>query len=140
MQTVLEEIEADKKPCILVYNKVDLCEQAQARVETNAQGSVTQVHVSAATGAGLDALRQIIRDYFYADMVDRELLLPPHAGRLRAQLYEQHAVLEETVEDNGELRLQVRMPWRRLSELCLAAGLSAPAPPEIDPDASALLA
>lgn len=140
VQTVLEEIEADKKPCILVYNKVDLCEPAQARVETNAQGSVTQVHVSAATGAGLDALRQIIRDYFYADMVDRELLLPPHAGRLRAQLYEQHAVLEETVEDSGELRLQVRMPWRRLSELCLAAGLSAPAPPEIDPDASALLA
>ena len=129
VNSVLDEIDALDKPCIVVYNKADLVEDQAIEVVHNADGEVSRVYVSAKTGAGLGELRQIIRDYFYADMVERELRLPPSAGQLRAQLFNQHAVIEEHSEDDGTMCLTVRLPWRRLSSLCRAAGVEVPPPP-----------
>lgn len=130
VEAVLDEIDATDKPRIVIYNKVDLCDDEDVRVDHNAAGEVTRIFVSAHTGDGLEALRQIVRDYFYADMVERELPIPPSAGQVRAQLFAQHAVLQEACDDDGTMRLTVRLPWRRLQSICTAAGLPVPAPPQ----------
>ena len=56
VNAVLAEIGASDLPQVLVYNKIDLCDDS-ARVERDEYGKISAVRISAQTGAGLDLLR-----------------------------------------------------------------------------------
>lgn len=131
VDAVLREIGADEVPRLLVYNKIDLRKEGAdpeaARVELDEQGRPARVFISSRTGEGLDLLRSAIAARLYPDLVEDELLLPPSAARLRAQLFALHAVQSERVEDDGAMRLRVRLPYSRLERMCREAGLPAPA-------------
>ena len=62
---VLNEIEADEVPQIVVYNKIDMLPEAQPRVDRDENGKVWRVWVSAVTGAGIDNLRKILHEVCY---------------------------------------------------------------------------
>ncbi len=117
VETVLGEIGADELPQLLVFNKLDLLEQP-ARVVRNESGVITAVYVSAATGEGLELLREAIRERLSVALFDEEITLDPQRGKLRAALYEMGAVCSEQWESDGSSRLHVRLPladWRRLN-------------------------
>jgi len=117
VETVLGEIGADELPQLLVFNKLDLLEQP-ARVVRNESGVITTVYVSAATGEGLELLREAIRERLSVTLFDEEITLDPQRGKLRAALYEMGAVCSEQWESDGSSRLHVRLPladWRRLN-------------------------
>jgi len=114
---VLAEIGAQEIPQIEVYNKIDLLDGTEPRVEFDDQGQATRVYVSAATGAGMDALLEAIAARFQTRVVRQELCLPPSAGRLRAQLYALGAVRAEAVDEAGEWRLQVELKPQSLAAL-----------------------
>jgi len=61
VERVLDEIGASGVPQLVVFNKVDLIEHA-AGVERDPCGSLSRVSLSAATGAGLDLLREAIAE------------------------------------------------------------------------------
>ncbi len=129
VEAVLDEIGALGTPRIIVHNKIDRLPPDQRPRPVVADGIIKRVHVSALTGEGLDELRRLVRDFFYADMVEREVALPPTAARLRAQFFEQHAVRAESVDADGTMHLRVQMPYRRLKTLCQQAGVDVPTPP-----------
>jgi len=60
--------------------------------------------------------------------LEDELVLPPSAARLRAQLFALHAVQSERVDDDGAMRLRVRLPYSRLERMCREAGVKPPPP------------
>lgn len=62
MNLVLNEIEADDVPVLLVYNKIDNTTLEPEIVRDN-DGKPKAVFVSALTGAGLDDLRQAIGEF-----------------------------------------------------------------------------
>jgi GTP-binding protein HflX len=113
-------------PVLLVFNKIDLREGESARVENDAEGQPARVFVSAQSGAGLPLLSVAIAGRLFAEALDNEIVLPPSAGRLRAQLFALHAVRSEQIAPDGASRLQVRLPQARLLELCRAAGVDLP--------------
>jgi GTP-binding protein HflX len=131
VDAVLREIGADEVPSLLVFNKIDLRKEGsapeQARVERDEQGRPVRVFISSRTGEGLDLLRGDIAGCLYPDLVEDEIVLPPSAARLRAQLFALHAVRAETVLDDGAMRLTVRLPYSRLQRLCREAGVELPA-------------
>ena len=59
---VLEEIDAQKVPQLLVLNKIDLA-GLEPGIDRNEEGRIRRVSVSAVTGAGLDLLRQAIAEF-----------------------------------------------------------------------------
>jgi GTP-binding protein HflX len=59
---VLEEIEAGDVPQIQVFNKIDLIEGAEPRVDRDEQGRVRRVWVSASSGVGIDGLRAVLHE------------------------------------------------------------------------------
>ena len=65
VNVVLNQIDAQNIPCLLVLNKIDLLDEADAlpagAVE-NAQGDVVAMHISVHNGAGLADLRQWITE------------------------------------------------------------------------------
>jgi GTP-binding protein HflX len=56
---VLKEIGADDVPQVLIWNKIDLTEH-EPRVERSVDGKITDIYISAKTGAGIPELREAL--------------------------------------------------------------------------------
>lgn len=113
---VLRELGAEDVPQIEVFNKIDLTGDAP-RLERDADGRVTRVWLSAATGAGLDLLQEALAEYFGREIACGWLRLPPAAGRFRARLYAASAVLSERPDEEGGWLLEVKLPRQALEQL-----------------------
>jgi GTP-binding protein HflX len=60
-----------------------------------------RVWLSAATGVGIDLLRQALGELLGGERVQSELQLPLSAGRLHARLKAAGAITGETVDEHG---------------------------------------
>ena len=110
VQRVLQTIGADHVPTLEVYNKIDQMAQIAPRLEHDEHGKPLRVYLSAGKGLGMDLLEQAISELLFGQTIQREICLSADKGRLRAQLYESHAVLEETTDAEGNWLLIVRLP------------------------------
>jgi GTP-binding protein HflX len=135
VEEVLSEIGTDEVPRLLVFNKIDRrangADEEPARVERDESGTPQRIFVSALRGDGLDALRSAIAERLGRlgpQIAEHELVLPPEAARLRAQLFAHRAVRGESVEADGTVHLRVMMDYERLRGLCVEAGVAPPAP------------
>jgi GTP-binding protein HflX len=122
---VLEEIGASELPQLRVFNKIDLLGMPP-RIDRDDKGAPIAVWLSAQTGAGSELLQQAIAELLGEELVIGRLLLPPAQARLRARLFQQQAVVEETYRDDGSIELALRIPKSDLMRLLSAEAL----PPE----------
>jgi GTP-binding protein HflX len=123
VEGVLEEIGAAEVPTLRVYNKVD---RAPPDFVRELDGAATPKHcVSAVTGEGLAALKDAVRARVAGARVAGELKLRPEQSRLRARLFDWHAVRGETVDEDGGYTLAVDLPAQRWQQLRDEEGLSA---------------
>ena len=113
---VLKEIGADEVPQIQIMNKIDLLE-IEPRVETNDEGRVTRIWLSAEMGIGLEMLKQVLVDYFWRDQVTGNITLTPEQSRIRALLYDINAVQSEQVDASGNYLLEINIAKRDLLQL-----------------------
>ncbi|HET7610075.1 MAG TPA: ribosome rescue GTPase HflX [Gammaproteobacteria bacterium] len=123
VEDVLADIGAAEVPSLRVYNKVDRAPPDFVRDFDGAE--ITKLCVSAITGEGLAALKDAIRERVAGARVAGELRLKPEQSRLRARLFDWHAVRSETVEDDGGYTLDVDLPAQRWRQLREEEGLSA---------------
>lgn len=114
---VLTEIGAEEVPTLLVLNKIDRLEDVEPRIDRDEQGRPARVWVSARTGAGLDLLLQAVSERLGEDVINRTLVLLPDQGRLRAKLYERGAVKAESVNESGDVVLDIRLPKQDFERL-----------------------
>ncbi len=131
VDAVLEEIGAGEVPRLLVFNKIDLREGETSRIECNDEGIPVRAFVSAVSGEGLEELREAVAQWLHQDESIFELIVPPQAARLRAQLFEQNAVRKESLGEDGASHLEVSMGYQRLRGLCVAAGVKPPPEPRL---------
>ena len=123
VEAVLGEIGAAEIPCLRVYNKVDRAPPDFVRDFDGAE--ITKHCVSAVTGEGLEGLREGVRMRVAGARVAGELRLRPDQSRLRARLFDWHAVRGETAEMDGGYTLAVDLPAQRWRQLRDEEGLSA---------------
>src|SRR4029079_8158894 len=80
VERVLKELEADKKPRLLVMNKVDLLSPVQREF---LRDDATTVHVSAAKGVGITNLLDRIDGVLQEDPVRRvKVAIPQQEGKM----------------------------------------------------------
>ncbi|PWI33146.1 GTPase HflX [Vibrio albus] len=115
---VLEEIEADEVPSLLVMNKIDNLDGQQPRIERDDEGIPRTVWVSAMEGRGMDLLFQALTERLASQMVQYRLRIPPqYQGRLRSLFFEMRCIQFEEYEQDGNLLIDIRMQqvdWSRL--------------------------
>lgn len=122
VEEVLESIGAGHVPRIQVYNKVDKG-AAERMVDYGACNGAERLRVSAVTGEGLPALAAAIRDASVGATVARRIELTAGQSRLRARLFDLHAVTAERVNESGGWTLDVELTSRRWQRLCAQEGL-----------------
>jgi GTP-binding protein HflX len=105
---VLNEIDAGDVPQLHIMNKIDLA-GLPPRLDRDATGRPYRVWLSAATGAGVELLRQALGELLGGDRLQSSLQLPLSAGRLHARLRAAGAIVGETVDEHG-WQLQIDAP------------------------------
>ena len=113
---VLDSIGAGEVPTILIYNKIDRRGEKSRLIE-NEKGEVKAVFVSAKSGEGMELLASTIAGYFRRKARRGWLRLLPKEGALRAELFNEKAVIEEKVLEDGSMALYVVLREKRLHQL-----------------------
>jgi GTP-binding protein HflX len=112
VDAVLAEIGADSIPVELVLNKIDRIDPLGRRRLANRFPGALQV--SAATGEGLDALRERIHERFSDRYEEVRLLLPYEDGGRLAELYALGAPIDERVDGEEGVLVRARLPQREV--------------------------
>lgn len=107
---VLAEIGASDVPQLLVYNKIDLLEDYQPKLERDEAGLAQVVWLSAVTGQGLDLLHAAIFERLSQAYIYKTIVLSPAQAGWRAKLYARNVVHEERVDEQGNCTLVVALP------------------------------
>ncbi|MGI2029226.1 ribosome rescue GTPase HflX [Endozoicomonas acroporae] len=124
VHSVLKEINADEVPQLEVYNKIDLLQGVEPKIQRNDEGRPVRVWVSAVTGEGADLLQDAIKELLSDDMLQGQLTLKPAQGRIRARLYKLGAIQSEAYSDSGDVVLDIRLPKSDFERLSKQEGLS----------------
>jgi GTP-binding protein HflX len=117
VDAVLAEIGAHDIPQLLVFNKIDLVDGAQARSDAVAGTAPDRVWVSARKGEGLDLLVDELASRVGTRRIHRTVRLPSRAGRLRARLFAAGAVVSEAAGDDG-WEIELDLPASLAEQLC----------------------
>lgn len=113
---VLNEINADSVPQIIVFNKIDLGDESP-RIDRDTNGHIRKVWLSAKTGDGVDLLQQALSEYYRRSRTYHCLHLPPSAARLRAQLYDRVEIANETEDGQGGWLIGLTLDQREFNWL-----------------------
>jgi GTP-binding protein HflX len=98
-KAVLRDIGAAEVPSLLVLNKVDrLDEPARRALRERFPGAML---LSAHAPDDVAALRQAVLDFFEAQMVEAELVIPYASQGRIGEVYETARVLSETCDEEG---------------------------------------
>ena len=107
VEDALIEIGAAERPRLLALNKVDLLDDDRRRELGFRHPQAVQV--SAATGEGLDELRQALEGRFLSSLRPMELLVPYDEGGSLSELHELAGELEREETADGVL-VRARVP------------------------------
>ncbi|STY27851.1 GTPase [Legionella wadsworthii] len=107
VQQVLDEIGVHDVPMILVFNKIDLKDDWQPKVDYQEENC--KVWISAAANLGLDLLKEAISTQLHGAVLIENIVLKSNQAKLRAQLYELGSVLSESNNEEGDWLLKIRI-------------------------------
>ncbi|MEE3680465.1 ribosome rescue GTPase HflX [Avibacterium paragallinarum] len=114
---VLQEIQADSVPTLLVYNKIDQVENLAPHIEYDEQNRPIAVYISAHQQQGIELLTDAIRQRLSKNMLHLRLTLPPQEGQIRHWLYEMGCIRQEQISEQGEFLLEINLEqseWKKL--------------------------
>ena len=111
---VLGELEADKRPMLVVFNKIDKVEEP-AVLNGLRMRFPDAMFISVFSGAGLESLLGKMAEMAAPGAVTRALRLPPSQAGLAARLH-QHGKVHEVSYDGADTLLTVTIPPRMAAE------------------------
>ncbi|MCY4265441.1 MAG: GTPase HflX [Gammaproteobacteria bacterium] len=123
VNSVLKEINAQSVMQLQVFNKIDQLPDTKPHIQRNQQGKPFRVWLSAFTGAGLGLLGEAITELLAGEQVSWELLLRPDQAKLRSLLYDREFVENESIDESGSYRLQLRLPKSEFERLVVCEEL-----------------
>lgn len=113
VESVLSEIGAETVKRVQVFNKIDLLEGVEPRVEFDGRGLPRKIWLSAASNVGLPLLLESLQKHFSGAMLRRTMHLTAEEAGLRSQLYSFGHILKEDMDENGGWLMEFELPiWR----------------------------
>jgi len=116
VEVVLDSIEAGDIPIIRVFNKIDLIGRKMS-THLNQAGELIRIDISALNGSGLGELNQAIALRLKGGRICTWIRLEGRFARLRSQLFDLGAVLEEKIASDGQWILHVELSQQDAEQL-----------------------
>lgn len=107
VQKVLDELKVNDIPVIRVFNKIDLKKDWEAQIDYSDEWC--RVWISAIDNQGFDLLKEAISAQLHGEVLIEQVVLKASQAKLRAQLYQLGAILNESINDEGEWALKIRI-------------------------------
>ncbi|BCA93972.1 GTPase HflX [Legionella antarctica] len=107
VQKVLDELGVNDIPVIQVFNKIDLQEGWLPKIDYTE--GFCKVWISAASDLGLDLLKEAIATQLHGVVLIENVVIKPTQAKLRAQLYQLGSVLTESISEEGDWILKIRI-------------------------------
>jgi len=123
VREVLRGIGAGAIRELFVFNKIDLSQDEPKTVEA-ADGVASQAWVSAASGEGLELLREAMAHAVRPNQVRRTFHLQLQAAALRSELYKRNAVRAERQCEDGSWDMDVELDLTEVAKLTGAKGVN----------------
>ena len=117
VNTVLAEINADKIKQIVVYNKIDLLNNIEAKINFDADNSADKVWISVHNNQGINLLIDAIVNNLSQNIVNKQLLLKPNQASIRAKLYQWQCITAEKFDSEGNFVLDISIRQSKLNSL-----------------------
>ncbi|MBL7003986.1 MAG: GTPase HflX [Gammaproteobacteria bacterium] len=112
---VLAEIDAGDIPQLLVYNKIDLAE-IEPRIDRDENGRVSKVFLSSKTAKGIPLLLQALDETLSIKRFNMSAILLPSEGALKAWLYEEGTITDESYLDNGQVEVSLEITQAQMKK------------------------
>ena len=128
---VLDSIGAGDVPVIEVFNKIDQLPKVEPKVVNEidelslsndsigiSNEIIGRVWCSAKTAKGMGLLLDTIAKQLEIEWLDLNLRILPQDLSIRSELYDLHVITQESVLENGDIELDIRIDaadWRRLN-------------------------
>jgi len=123
VEIVLDEIDSLDRPTVQIFNKIDLMPGQKPRIDRDETGKPWRVWVSARQNQGLELINQVIGELLTSNLLEQTIELSPKEDHLRAMLYEQGAILNETIGENGQFVLDVRIEKEDMLKMLSRVGI-----------------
>ena len=114
---VLNQIGAGEIRQLQVFNKIDLADNIEPRIDYDSDGVPFRVWVSAKERRGFDLLLQVIEGIYASNRIRKECFLSSVQGGVRASLYEHSQIISDQVLDNGGWRIIIEIEKKHLGLL-----------------------
>ena len=124
VDTVLADIGASDVPVLQIYNKIDMLDGQGPRIDYDSQGQPVRVWLSAVSGEGLDLMFKAITQLLSEDLIIEVIKVAPQFGQLRSLLFAKGAVVSESIEENGDMLLNVRVQRKDLLQMLTRVGMA----------------
>jgi len=122
VREVLKGIGAGEIRELLVFNKIDLSGDKPRGID-GIDGVATQVWASAASGEGLDTLREALARAVRPNQVRRTFHLQLQAAAVRSDLYKRNAVRAERQCEDGSWDMDVELDLTEVAKLSGVKGV-----------------
>lgn len=116
---VLNEIEADEVPQLIICNKIDRLDGVEPKIDRDNNGKPIRVWVSAQQGKGIDLIKIALTECLRQEMVNYTLSVPPDDGKVRGIFYELNCINQQHYSPEGNWVVDVTMlasDWYRLDK------------------------
>ena len=124
VEHIIEQIEADKIPSIIVMNKIDAIEEFEPRIDTDHEGNATRVWLSAHTGEGVDLLYQALAQRLSGMMTHASIQLEVQSAYIRSEIHNVGYIHEEKMNEFGQWLLEINVTRHYLKRLLDKQGVS----------------
>ena len=117
---VLLKIGAHEVPQLQLYNKIDLREGAEARIDYDEHDRPWRVWCSALTGEGMSLVQQAIVELLADTILDCEVVLGVEEGKIRSELYRLDVVKSEKQDKHGKSHLRLAIQRKDYQAIFMA--------------------
>ena len=124
VQVIIEQIEAQDIPSIIVMNKIDEISGFSPRLDKDDQGNIYRVWLSANTGEGIDLLYKALSQSLSGMMTFARIKLDVQSAYIRSEIHKVGFIQKEIMNEFGQWLLEINVTSHYLERLLDKQGVS----------------
>ena len=124
VEEIIEQIDAEEIPKIIVMNKIDDINDFNPRIDKDHEGNIYRVWLSAQTGEGIELLYEALSQSLSGMMTFASIKLDVQSAYIRSEIHKVGFIKKEIMNEFGQWLLEINVTSHYLERLLDKQGVS----------------